>query len=148
MTTVLVTDASRDASTVEPSDKLSIFHLKHLGLRTTTFITVLFNDSMSTRRIPAIWKASCCLPTPLTLASGGVRSFRLWSNSPPLRPSGQQCSHSSGVCPQIRGRQRSVYVGAVEEMMCECSKLAIVVMDVIWRQLCVSIILKMAIYLF
>ena len=32
--------------------------------------------------------------------------------------SGQQCSHSGGVCPQIQGRQCGAYVGAVEEMMC------------------------------
>ena len=40
------------------------------------------------------------------------------STSPLLRPSGQQCSHSGGVCPQIQGRQCRAYVGAVEEMMC------------------------------
>ena len=60
----------------------------------------------------------CCLPTPRTLASGGVRCSRLWSTSQLLRPSGQQCSHSGGVCPQIQGRQCGAYVGAVEEMMC------------------------------
>ena len=42
----------------------------------------------------------------------GVRSSRLWSTSQLIRPSGQQFSHSGGVCPQI------LYVGAVEEMMC------------------------------
>ena len=47
---------------------------------------------------------NCCwLPTPMTLASGGVRCYRLWSTRQLLRPSGQQCSHSGGVCPQIRG---------------------------------------------
>ena len=60
----------------------------------------------------------CCLPTPMTLASGGVRCSRLWSTSQLLRPSGQQCSHFGGVCPQIQGRQCGAYVGAVEEMMC------------------------------
>ena len=54
----------------------------------------------------------------MALASGGVRCSRLWSTSQLLRPSGQQCSHSGGVCPQIQGRQCGVYVGAVEEMMC------------------------------
>ena len=62
---------------------------------------------------------SCsCLPTPMTLASGGVRCSRLWSTSQLLRLSGQQCSHSGRVCPQIQGRQCGAYVGAVEEMMC------------------------------
>ena len=60
----------------------------------------------------------CCLPTPMTLASGVVRCSRLWSTSQLLRPSGQQCSHSGGVCPQIQVRQCGAYVGAVEEMMC------------------------------
>ena len=45
----------------------------------------------------------CCLPTPMTLArGGGVRCSRLWSTSHILRPSGQQCSHSGGICPQIQ----------------------------------------------
>ena len=50
----------------------------------------------------------------MTLASGGSPMF------PPVvhQPSGQQCSHSGGVCPQIQGRQCGAYVGAVEEMMC------------------------------
>ena len=67
----------------------------------------------------AAFVSCCCLRTPITLASGGgVRCSRLWSSSQLLRPSGQQCSHSGGVCPQIQGRQCGAYVGAVEEMMC------------------------------
>ena len=57
-------------------------------------------------------------PLPRPLLVGGVRCSRLWSTSQLLRPSGQQCSHSGGVCPQIQGRQCGAYVGAVEEMMC------------------------------
>ena len=57
-------------------------------------------------------------PLPWPLLVGGVRWSRLWSTSQLLRPSGQQCSHSGGVCPQIQGRQCGAYVGAVEEMMC------------------------------
>ena len=57
-------------------------------------------------------------PLPWPLLVGGVRCSRLWSTSQLLRPSGQQCSHSAGVCPQIQGRQCGAYVGAVEEMMC------------------------------
>ena len=57
-------------------------------------------------------------PLPWPLLVGGVRCSRLWSTSRLLRPSGQQCSHSGGVCPQIQGRQCGAYVGAVEEMMC------------------------------
>ena len=47
-----------------------------------------------------------------------IMAMLLWSTSQLLRPSGQQCSHSGGVCPQIQGRQCGAYVGAVEEMMC------------------------------
>ena len=57
-------------------------------------------------------------PLPCPLLVGGVRCSRLWSTSQLLRPSGQQCSHSGGVCPQIQGCQCGAYVGAVEEMMC------------------------------
>ena len=49
----------------------------------------------------------------MALASGGSPMFPLV-----VRPSGQQCSHFGGVCPQIQGRQCGAYVGAVEEMMC------------------------------
>ena len=52
-------------------------------------------------------------PLPWPLLVGGVRCSRLWSTSQLLRPSGQQCSHSGGVCPQIQGRQCGAYVGAV-----------------------------------
>ena len=48
-------------------------------------------------------KICCCLPTPMTLASGGSPMFLLWSTSQLRRPSCQQCSHSGGVCLQIQG---------------------------------------------
>ena len=66
----------------------------------------------------AFHKVVVVYPLPWPLLVGGVRCSRLWSTSQLLRPSGQQCSHSGGVCPQIQGRQCGVYVGAVEEMMC------------------------------
>ena len=44
------------------SDKLSIFHLKHLGPRTIEYITALFNLSVTTYQIPAIWKSSLIIP--------------------------------------------------------------------------------------
>ena len=46
------------------SDKLSNFHLKHLGPRAIEYITVLFNLSATTCRIPAIWKSSLIIPIP------------------------------------------------------------------------------------
>ena len=39
-------------------DKLSIFHLKHLGSRGIEYLTALFNDSVTSCRIPSIWKSS------------------------------------------------------------------------------------------
>ena len=37
-------------------DKLSIFHLKHLGSRGIEHLTALFNYSVTSCRIPPIWK--------------------------------------------------------------------------------------------
>ena len=45
-------------------NKLSIFHLKHLGPRVIEYITTLFNLSATTCRIPAIWKSSLIIPIP------------------------------------------------------------------------------------
>ena len=46
------------------SDKLSIFHLKNLGHRAIEYITALFNHSIMTSQIPAIWKSSLIIPIP------------------------------------------------------------------------------------
>ena len=45
-------------------DKLSIFHLKNLGPRTIKYITALFNLSVTTCQILAIWKSSLIIPVP------------------------------------------------------------------------------------
>ena len=45
-------------------DKLSIFHLKNLGPRAIKYITALFNLSVTTCQIPAIWKSSLIIPIP------------------------------------------------------------------------------------
>ena len=45
-------------------DKLSIFHLKHLGPRAIEYITALFNLSVTACQIPAIWKSSFIIPIP------------------------------------------------------------------------------------
>ena len=55
-------------------------------------------------------RSGCCLPTPMTLVSGGgVPYSRLWFTSQLLRPYGQQYSHSGGVCPQLQGWQCGAY---------------------------------------
>ena len=51
----------RNSTTFGP-DKLSIFHLKHLGPRAIEYITTLFNLSATTCRIPAVWKSSLIIP--------------------------------------------------------------------------------------
>ena len=64
-TTDLVTKAIRSCSKTKTfgPDKLSIFHLKHLGPRATAYLTALFfNDSVNSSRIPAIWKSSIVIP--------------------------------------------------------------------------------------
>ena len=53
----------RNSKTVV-QDKLGIFHLKHLGLGVTEYITALFNLSVTTCQIPAIWKSSFIIPIP------------------------------------------------------------------------------------
>ena len=45
-------------------DKLSIFHLKHLGPRAIEYITALFNLSATIWWILAIWKSSLIIPIP------------------------------------------------------------------------------------
>ena len=45
-------------------NKLSIFHLKNLGPRAIEYITALFNLSVTTCQIPAIWKSSLIIPIP------------------------------------------------------------------------------------
>ena len=49
--------SSRNSKAFGP-DKLSIFHLKHLGPMAIEYITTLFNLSVTTCQIPAIWKSS------------------------------------------------------------------------------------------
>ena len=44
------------------TDKLSIFHLKHLGSSGIEYLTAHFNDSVTSCRIPSIWKSSIVIP--------------------------------------------------------------------------------------
>ena len=50
--------------TRETKRKSSIFHLKNLGPRAIKYITALFNLSVMTCQIPAIWKTSLIIPIP------------------------------------------------------------------------------------
>ena len=61
-------------------DKLSIFHLKHLGPRAIEYITTLFNLSVTTCQIPAIWKSSLIItiPKPGEDTSQGTSYRPIW----------------------------------------------------------------------
>ena len=63
-TTDLVRRAIKRNSKVFSPDKLSIFHLKNLGPRAIEYITALFNLSVTTYQISAIWKFSLIIPIP------------------------------------------------------------------------------------
>ena len=55
----------------------------------------------------------------MTLASGGESDVPVCGpTSQLLRPSGQQCSHSGGVCPHIQGDNVVRMWVQFEEMMC------------------------------
>ena len=75
-------------------------------------------------RVVCLWCTVCSVVCLLLLLSTHSHDPCQWGESdvpacgPPASFSGQQCSHSGGVCPQIQGRQCGAYVGAVEEMMC------------------------------
>ena len=70
MTQIFTTDLVRRAikrcrnSKAFGPDKLSILHLKHLGPRAIENITALFNLSVTTCQISAIWKSSLIIPIP------------------------------------------------------------------------------------
>ena len=88
----------------------------------------------------------------ITLASEGVWSSRLWSTSQLFRPSGQQCFQSGGVRPQNQGWKVIHIWEQLQRIcvlcVCECYKGGIVVIDVIWRRLCVNMIWERVICLF
>ena len=44
------------------TDKFSIFHLNNLCSKAIEYLTALFNDSVTSCRIPAIWKSSIVIP--------------------------------------------------------------------------------------
>ena len=64
----------RNSKAIGP-DKLSIFHLKNLGPRAIEYNTALFNLSVTTCQIPAIWKSSLIIPIPNTSVSAYLASL-------------------------------------------------------------------------
>ena len=72
---------------------------------------IMFGMSQRVTSHPTRFPVCCCLPTPMTLVSGGVRCSRFWSTSQLIYSSGHQLHHSSRVCPQIQRRQCGAYTG-------------------------------------
>ena len=104
-TTDQVTKGLRSCSNTQAfgPDKLSIFHLKHLGSRVIEYLTALFNDSVTFCRIPSIWKSSTSSQsrnqtrTPLSallisLSCSSVQQRKLWRISY-FQPSTTTCFH-------------------------------------------------------
>ena len=60
------------------TDKLSIFHLKHLGSRGIDYHAALFNDFVTSCRIPSIWKSSIGIPIPKPGKDSSVQRRKLW----------------------------------------------------------------------
>ena len=102
-------------------------------------LCIMFGMSQRVTSHPTRFSVCCCLPTPMTLASGGVRCSRFWSTSQRIYPSGHQLHHSSGVCPQIQMRMwvqlKRLCVSCVWVLQRD-----IVVLYVIWCRLCVHMI--------
>ena len=65
-TTDQVTKGIRSCSNTRAfgPDKISIFHLKHLGSRGIGNLTALFDNSVTSCRIPSIWKSSIVIQIP------------------------------------------------------------------------------------
>ena len=59
-------------------DKLSICHIKNLEPKAIEYLTAHFNDSVTSCRIPAIWKSSIVIPIP----KPGKDSYLGTSNRP------------------------------------------------------------------
>ena len=95
---------------------------------------------------------SCCLPTPMTLARGGSPMFPLVVHQPA----------SPSIWPAVQSLRRGLSTNPGVTMgcicgcswrddvchVCECYRGGIMVMDVIWRRLCVTMIWGRVIYLF
>ena len=81
-------------------DKLSIFHLKHFGSKGIEYLTALINNSVTSCRIPSIWKSSQCRNQARTALSAlliglscfSVRQRKLWRLSY-CQPSTATCFH-------------------------------------------------------
>ena len=53
-----------DGKSTPKTENEAIFHLKHLGSRGIEYQTARFNDSVTSCRIPSIWKSSIIIPIP------------------------------------------------------------------------------------
>ena len=112
-------------------------------------LCIMFGMSQRVTCHPARFSVCCCLPTPMTLASGGVWCSRFWSTSQRIYPSGHQLHHSSVVCPQIQIMVRMWM--QLKRLCASCVWVLqrdIVVLYVIWCRLWVNMIWGRVIYMF
>ena len=87
----------------------------------------------------------CCIPTPMTLANGGSPMFPLVVNQPASPSIWRGSVHKS------RGDMWCVCGCSWRDdvcHVCECYRGDIVVIDVIWRRLCVNMTWGTVLYLF
>ena len=82
-------------------DNISTLHLKHLGPKGIEYLTSIFNLSMSTSQIPAIWKTSTIIPL-----------------LKPKKPSDESSSYRpvSLLCPSIKVLERLVLPALKEHL--------------------------------
>ena len=95
-------------------DKLSIFHLKHLGPRAIEYITTLFNLSATTCRIPDIWKSSLIIPIPK-----------------PGKHTSQRTSYRpiSLICPAVKVLESIIFIENSHLPLVKCSRILGVYLD-------------------
>ena len=93
----------------------------------------------------------CCLPTPTTLASGGIRCSRFWSTSQLIYPLAISSIIPAGSVHKSRGDSVVRMWVQLKRLCVSCVWVLqrdIVVLDVIWCRLCVNMIWGRVIYMF
>ena len=117
---------------------------------TTQFMTrrvrkqhIMFGMSQRVTSHPTRFPVCCCLPTPTTLASGGIRCSRFWSTSQLIYPLAISSIIPAGSVHKSRGDSVVRMWVKLKRLCVSCVWVLqrdIVVLDVIWCRLCVNMI--------
>ena len=117
---------------------------------TTQFMTrrvrkkhIMFGMSQRVTSHPTRFPVCCCLPTPTTLASGGIRCSRFWSTSQLIYPLAISSIIPVGSVHKSRGDSVVRMWVQLKRLWVSCVWVLqrdIVVLDVIWCRLCVNMI--------